>query len=71
LADKSYKFQTSTALILPAVYKKEYIDKNCEIAFEEQLKKMQAALDSSFLEDVSYNVSSTNSIKINEFIKSY
>ena len=71
ISSKSYKFQTSMALILPAVYKKEYIDNNCEITFEEQLKKMQTALASSFLEDASYNASSTNSIKINEFIKSY
>ena len=71
ISSKSYKFQTSMALILPAVYKKEYIDNNCEITFEKQLKKMQTALASSFLEDASYNASSTNSIKINEFIKSY
>ena len=71
ISSKSYKFQTSMALILPAVYKKQYIDNNCEITFEEQLKKMQTALASSFLEDTSYNASSTNSIKINEFINSY
>lgn len=71
ISSKSYKFQTSMALILPAVYKKEYIDNNCEITFEEQLEKLQTALASSYLEDTSYNASSTNSIKINEFINSY
>lgn len=71
ISSKSYKFQTSMALILPAIYKKEYIDNNCKKTFEEQLKKIQAALSSSFLEDTSYNASSTNSTKINELINSY
>lgn len=71
ISSKSYKFQTSMALILPAIYKKEYIDNNCKKTFEEQLKKIQAALSSSFLEDTSYNASSTNSTKINELISSY
>ena len=70
-SSKSYKFQTSMALILPAIYKKEYIDNNCAITFEEQLNKLQTALSGSFLEDTSYNASSTNSMKINEFINTY
>ena len=71
ISSKSYKFQTSMALILPAIYKKEYIDNNCAITFEEQLNKLQTALSGSFLEDTSYNASSTNSMKINEFINTY
>lgn len=71
ISSKSYKFQTSMALILPAIYKKEYIDNNCAITFEEQLNKLQTALNGSFLEDTSYNASSTNSMKINEFINTY
>lgn len=71
ISSKSYKFQTSMALILPAIYKKEYIDNNCKKTFEEQLEKLQVALANSFLEDTSYNASSTNSTKINEFVNSY
>lgn len=71
ISSKSYKFQTSMALILPAIYKREYIDNNCAITFEEQLNKLQTALSGSFLEDTSYNASSTNSMKINEFINTY
>lgn len=71
ISSKSYKFQTSMALILPAIYKREYIDNNCAITFEEQLNKLQTALSGSFLEDTSYNASSTNSVKINEFINTY
>lgn len=71
ISSKSYKFQTSMALILSAIYKKEYIDNKCVITFEEQLSKLQAALSSSFLEDISYNASSTNSMKINEFVNAY
>lgn len=71
ISSKSYKFQTSMALILPAIYKKEYIDHNCEKDFDTQLEKLQKLLSNSFLEDTSYNASSTNSTKINEFVNSY
>lgn len=71
ISSKSYKFQTSMALILPAIYKKEYIDNHCNKGFEEQLEKLQVALSGSFLEDTSYNASSTNSTKINDFVNSY
>lgn len=68
ISSKSYKFQTSMALILPAIYKKEYIDKNCEDSFEAFFAKLQKSLANSFLEDTNYNASSTNSTKIEEFV---
>lgn len=71
ISSKSYKFQTSMALILPAIYKKEYLDKNCENSFEELFAKLQKALANSFLEDTNYNASSTNSTKIEEFVSRF
>lgn len=71
ISSKSYKFQTSMALILPAIYKKEYLDKNCENSFEEIFTKLQKALANSFLEDTNYNASSTNSTKIEEFVSRF
>lgn len=71
ISSKSYKFQTSMALILPAIYKKEYLDKNCENSFEEIFAKLQKALANSFLEDTNYNASSTNSTKIEEFVSRF
>lgn len=71
ISSKSYKFQTSMALILPAIYKKEYLDKNCENSFEETFAKLQKALANSFLEDTNYNASSTNSTKIEEFVSRF
>lgn len=71
ISSKSYKFQTSMALILPAIYKKEYLDKNCENSFEEIFAKLQKTLANSFLEDTNYNASSTNSTKIEEFVSRF
>lgn len=71
ISSKSYKFQTSMALILPAIYKKEYLGKNCENSFEEIFAKLQKALANSFLEDTNYNASSTNSTKIEEFVSRF
>lgn len=71
ISSKSYKFQTSMALILPAIYKKEYLDKNCENSFEEIFAKLQKDLANSFLEDTNYNASSTNSTKIEEFVSRF
>lgn len=71
ISSKSYKFQTSMALILPAIYKKEFIDKNCGNSFEETFAKLQKALANSFLEDTNYNASSTNSTKIEEFVSRF
>ena len=71
ISSKSYKFQTSMALILPAIYKKEYIDKNCADSFEVLFAKLQKALANSFLEDTNYNASSTNSTKIDELVSRF
>lgn len=72
ISSKSYKFQTSMAMILSALYKKIFILK--EVPFEshsELLEKIKDALLNSFLEDPEYNASSTNSFKINAFVENF
>lgn len=72
ISSKSYKFQTSMAMILAALYKKVFILK--EVPFNsdsELLEKIKKALLDSFLEDPEYNASSTNSFKINAFIENF
>lgn len=72
ISSKSYKFQTSMAMILSALYKKIFILK--EVPFKsntELLEKIKNALLSSFLEDPEYNASSTNSFKIDAFIENF
>lgn len=65
ISSKSYKFQTSMALILPAMYNKLYIDKIAgEVTFEVAIKMIQQAMQNSFIEDSSYKASSTNSKEI-------
>lgn len=72
ISSKSYKFQTSMAMILAALYKKIFILR--EVPFNsdtELLEKIRGALLVSFLEDPEYNASSTNSFKIDAFIKDF
>lgn len=72
ISSKSYKFQTSMAMILSALYKKIFILK--EVPFKsnpELLEKIKNALLGSFLEDPEYNASSTNSFKIDDFIENF
>lgn len=72
ISSKSYKFQTSMAMILAALYKKIFILK--EVSFDsesELLEKIKNALLNSFLEDSEYNASSTNSFKIDAFIQNF
>lgn len=72
ISSKSYKFQTSMAMILSAIYRKVFIQKL--ISFESNdslLAKIKEALLNSFLEDPEYNASSTNSFKISAFIENF
>lgn len=72
ISSKSYKFQTSIALILTAMYKKIYIDqKNDNLEFDYVIKKIQEALRNSFLEDGDYTASSTNSKEIKKLIDGF
>lgn len=72
ISSKSYKFQTSMAMILSAIYRKVFIQKQIPFESNELLfAKIKEELSSSFLEDPGYNASSTNSIKISAFIESF
>ena len=72
IASKSYKFQTSMALILPALYNKIYIEKVVgEISFDEAIEMIQKAMLGSFIEDPNYTASSTNSKEIMKLVNSF
>lgn len=72
ISSKSYKFQTSMALIIPALYKKVYIDNVVEFnTFEDTIKAIQNALKNSFLEDPRYIASSTNSKEIKKMVDGF
>lgn len=72
ISSKSYKFQTSMALVLPALFKKIYIDKNVTFdSFDQCIKAIQGALNKSFLEDNSYTASSTNSREIKKLVDAF
>lgn len=66
ISSRNYKFQMSIAMLLSAVFNKvKDINKLCN----DQLMEMLAdALENSYLEDPEYNASSTNSVKMKEFI---
>lgn len=72
ISSKSYKFQTSMAMILSAIYRKVFIQKLVSFESNEALlARMKEALSNSFLEDPEYNASSTNSFKIDAFIENF
>lgn len=72
IASKSYKFQTSMALILPALYKKIYDEKVLgDISFEKAIEMIQKAMLGSFIEDTHYTASSTNSKEIKKLVNSF
>lgn len=72
ISSKSYKFQTSMAMILSAIYRKVFIQKLISFESNEALfARIKEALSSSFLEDSEYNASSTNSFKISAFIEAF
>lgn len=72
ISSKSYKFQTSMAMILSAIYRKVFIQKLTLFESNEALlARIKETLSNSFLEDPEYNASSTNSFKISAFIESF
>ena len=72
VSSKSYKFQTSMALIIPALYKKIYIDKEVKFSnFDEVKNSIRYLLSTSFLENSEYTASSTNSREIKKLVDSF
>lgn len=73
ISSKSYKFQTSMALIVPALYKKIYLDGESkgEMDFKMVLNSIQKALSESFIERSDYTASSTNSKEIKKLVDSF
>ena len=72
IASKSYKFQTSMALMLTALYKKIYIDEKInDLDFDYVIGKIQNALRNSFIEKVDYTASSTNSKEIKKLVDDF
>lgn len=72
ISSKSYKFQTSLALILTAMYRKMYIEQNHSIdEFDSVIKVIQKTLKESFLERSDYTASSTNSKEIKKLIDEF
>jgi hypothetical protein len=73
IASKSYKFQTSMALIIPALYKKIYIEGNNQenFSFDNVIKSIQLALSESFIENSEYTASSTNSKEIKKLVDAF
>lgn len=70
ISSKRYKFQTSMAMILSAIYRKVFILKETDYTNNSDLlKKTQFLLSESFLEDPQYNASSTNSKEIIKLLK--
>lgn len=69
---RNYKFQMSIAMIIAAIFKKEYdVETGVEVDKNEVLDKLKDKLLNSFLEDTSYKASTTNSKKINELVRNY
>lgn len=72
ISSKQYKFSTSMALVLTALYKKVYIDAGSDnLEFDGVILKMKTCLTNSFLEDSSYSASSTNSREIEKLIDNF
>lgn len=72
IASKSYKFQTSMALILPALFNKLYVEKVVgDISFEKSVEMIKKAMLNSFIEDPNYTASSTNSKEIKKLVNAF
>ena len=73
ISSKSYKFQTSMALIIPALYRKIYLqgEKYSSFSFEKIMGSIQYSLINSFLEKADYSVSSTNSKEIFKLVENF
>lgn len=72
ISSKSYKFQTSMALIISALYNKIMGNSAwAEKDFDFIANKIKVALNSSYLEDPNYTASSTNSKEIDKLVKNF
>lgn len=73
ISSKSYKFQTSMALILPALYRKIYLqgEKYSSFSLKKIMDSIRYALSNSFLEKADYSVSSTNSKEIFKLVENF
>lgn len=72
ISSKSYKFQTSMALIIPALYRKIYCtEEKKDIDFDIVLNSIQIALNNSFIERADYTASSTNSKEIQKLVEKF
>lgn len=72
ISSKQYKFSTAIALILTALYKKIYLDKEVVFnSFESAIVAIQKSLKTSFIEDPSYTASSTNSKEIEKLVNGF
>lgn len=72
ISSKSYKFQTSMALIIPAIYRKiRNTDGWKDKEFSFIVDRIRSCLTSSFLEDPEYTASSTNSKEIVKLVDSF
>lgn len=72
ISSKSYKFQTSMALILPAFYKKIYIENAFgNLDFDMVVEMIKESMKNSFIEDPNYTASSTNSREIIKLVNSF
>ena len=73
ISSKSYKFQTSMALIVPALYIKIYYEMKIDdsIDFQKVINAIRDSLSNSFLEKADYSVSSTNSKEIKNLIDDF
>lgn len=73
ISSKSYKFQTSMALIIPALYRKIYLqgEKYSSFSFKKIMGSIQYSLINSFLEKADYSVSSTNSKEIFKLVENF
>ncbi|SFQ07198.1 Protein of unknown function DUF262 [Butyrivibrio proteoclasticus] len=72
ISSKSYKFQTSMALILPALYNRiKDNEKWKDKEFDFIVERIRMCLTSSFLEDPDYTASSTNSREIARLVESF
>lgn len=69
VSSRNYKFQMSIAMILSGIYHKYY--DSGYLYNERFLSKLSNALENSYLEDPEYNASSTNSVKMKEFIDDF
>ena len=69
---RNYKFQMSVAMIIAAIYRKEYLKINIEqLDRNTILRRIQESLLNSYIEDPEYKASTTNSKKILELVDNF